>query len=111
MRRAEMATDWRPSRDRNLTTWELAQALNRALNDGGGISAAAALLAEARELGAAANWLTARLFAIAEDRRLTDEARGWGRLSEAWTEIEAAADRGDIVETAAMNRAVSGDLF
>jgi putative DNA methylase len=37
VRRAEMTADWRPSRDRNLTTWELAQALNRALNDGGGV--------------------------------------------------------------------------
>ncbi len=111
MQRSEMAADWRPSRDRNLTAWEVAQALNRALNDGGGVSAAAALLAEARELGPATNWLAGRLFAIAEDRRLTDEARGWGRLSEAWTEIEAAADRGDIIELAAINRAVSGDLF
>lgn len=111
LRRVEIAADWRPATDRNLTTWETAQALNRALNDGGGIGAAGALLAEARELGGAVHWLIGRLFAIAEDLRLTDEARGWGRLSEAWTEIEAAADRGDIAETAAMNRAVSGDLF
>lgn len=111
VRRAEMAADWRPSRDRNLTAWELAQALNRALNDGGGVSEAGAMLAEARELGGPVRWLVARLFAVAEDRRMTDEARGWGHLSEAWAEVEAAADRGDVAETAAMNRAVSGDLF
>lgn len=111
LRRAEISPDWHPATDRNLTGWEMAQALNRALNDGGGVGAAGALLAEARELGGAVHWLTGRLFAIAEDRRLTDEARGWGRLSEAWSEIEAAADRGDLVETAAMNRAKSGDLF
>lgn len=111
VRRTEMAADWRPSRDRNLTAWELAQALNRALNDGGGVAEAGALLAEARELSGPVRWLVTRLFALAEDRRMTDEARGWGHLSEAWAEVEAAADRGDVAETAAMNRAVSGDLF
>lgn len=111
LRRAEMPEKWRPSRDRNLTAWELAQAMNRALNEGGGIDAAGALLAEARELTGAALWLTGRLFAIAEDRRMTEEARGWGQLSEAWDAIETAADRSDIAEVAAMNRAVTGDLF
>jgi putative DNA methylase len=111
MRRAEMPVDWRPSRDRNLTTWELAQALNRALSDGGGVVEAGALLAEVRELSGPVRWLIGRLFALAEDRRMTDEARGWGHLSEAWVEVEAAADRGDVAEIAAMNRAVSGDLF
>lgn len=111
VRRAEMAADWRPSRDRSLTAWELAQALNRALNDSGGVAEAGALLAEARELTGPVRWLVARLFALAEDRRMTDEARGWGNLSEAWAEVEAAADRGDVAEIAALNRAVSGDLF
>jgi putative DNA methylase len=111
LRRLEIAPGWRPATDRNLTAWEMAQALNRALNDGGGVVEAGSLLAEARELGGAVHWLTGRLFAIAEDRRLTEEARSWGRLSEAWPEIEAAADRGDLIETAALNRAVSGDLF
>jgi putative DNA methylase len=111
VRRAEMAADWRPSRDRNLTTWEMAQALNRALNDGGGVAEAGALLAEARELSGPIRWLVARLFALSEDRRMSDEARGWGHLSEAWVEVEAAADRGDVAESAAMNRAVTGDLF
>ncbi|NBB51214.1 DUF1156 domain-containing protein [Rhizobium sp. CRIBSB] len=111
MRRAEMSVEWRPSRDRNLTTWELAQALNRALSDGGGVAEAGALLAEARELSGSVRLLVVRLFALSEDRRMTDEARGWGHLSEAWAEVEAAADRGDVAETAALNRAVSGDLF
>lgn len=111
LRRAEMPENWRPSRDRSLTAWELAQAMNRALNEGGGIDAAGALLAEARELTGAALWLTGRLFAIAEDRRMTEEARGWGQLSEAWDAIETAADRSDIAEIAAMNRGVTGDLF
>jgi putative DNA methylase len=111
MRRFEMASDWRPSRDRSLTAWEVAQALNRALNDGGGVAEAGGLLAEAREMTGAVHWLTARLFALAEDRRMTDEARGWGHLSEAWAAIEAAADQSDVVEAAAMNRAKTGDLF
>jgi len=111
MRRSEMAADWRPSRDRNLTTWELAQALHRALNEGGGVAETGALLAEARELTGSARWLIARLFALAEDRRMVDEARGWGYLSEAWAEVETAADRSHLAETAALNRAVSGDLF
>lgn len=111
LRRAEIPSDWRPATDRTLTAWELAQALNRALNDGGGVIAAGTLLAGARELGGAVHWLTARLFAVAEDLRLADEARGWGRLSEAWAEIENAADRSDLVEAGALNRAVSGDLF
>lgn len=111
IRRAEMPANWRPSRDRTLTSWELAQAMNRALNDGGGVNEAAALLAEARELGAAVLWLTARLFAIAEDRRMTDEARSWGHLSEAWNDIESAAGRADLVEAATLTRAATGDLF
>ncbi len=90
-RRADMPVDWRPSRDRTLTTWELAQALNRALNEGGGAAEASALLAEAQSLAADACWLAGRLFSIAEDRRMTDEALGWGNLAEAWAEIEAAA--------------------
>lgn len=111
LRRSEMAADWRPSRDRHLTAWELAQALNRALNEGGGVSEAGVLLAEARELTGAAHWLIARLFAIAEDRRMTDEARSWGHLSEAWADIEQAADQGDVVEAAALTRATTGNLF
>lgn len=95
VRRTELPADWRPSRDRYLTAWELVQALNRALNDGGGVNAAGDLLGEARDLGSAALWLTGRLFALAEDRRMTDEAIGWGRLAEAWGAIEAAADRTD----------------
>ncbi len=105
-RREEMAEGWCPSTDATLTAWELAQGLNRALNDGGGVTGAASLLAEARGLGPDALWLARRLFAIAEDRRLTDEAQGWGRLSEAWDAIEAAADAGP-----AAGPARSGDLF
>lgn len=95
VRRSEISEGWRPSRDRALTTWELTQALNRALNDGGGVAAAGVLLGEARDLAAPAYWLTGRLFTLAEDRRMTDEAIGWGRLAEAWDAIEAAADRTD----------------
>jgi putative DNA methylase len=91
-RRSEMPVDWRPLTDQTLTTWELGQAMNRALNDGGGVGAAAELLAEARGLGASAHWLAGRLFTLSENRRMTDEARGWGRLSEAWDAIEAAAN-------------------
>jgi putative DNA methylase len=94
LRRGEMKDDWRPSRDTTLTTWELAQALNRALNDRGGAAEAGALLREAQALAVDARWLTGRLFGIAEDRRMPEEARSWGRLSEAWDEIMAAADRG-----------------
>ena len=93
LRRSEMDTAWHPSRDRTLTTWELAQALNRALNEGSGVAAAGALLAEAPGLASDVRWLTSRLFAVAEDRRMTDEARGWGNLAEAWGEIEATAER------------------
>jgi putative DNA methylase len=91
-RRPEMQENWRPSNDRTLTTWELAQAMNRALNDGGGVRAAASLLSEARGLSGSVRWLVDRLFALAETRRMADEARGWGRLSEAWSAIETAAD-------------------
>jgi putative DNA methylase len=105
VRRDERPAHWRPSTDRTPTAWELAQALNLALNDGGGVTAAGALLAEGRTLSADVRWLAGRLFAIAEDRKLTDEARGWGRLSEAWDAIEAAADRGDVMPMR------SGELF
>ena len=64
------------------------------------------MLSEARGLGAEVRWLTSRLFAIAEDRKLTDEARGWGRLSEAWEAIETAAERGE-----ALMPTRTGDLF
>lgn len=111
IQRADMAPGWRPSRDRSLTVWELAQALNRALTEGDGVQAAGAMLAEAREMSGPAHWLAARLFALAEERRMTDEARGWGQVSEAWDAIEAAADQGDVAEVAALNRATTGDLF
>jgi len=101
LRRLDIKANWRPSSDRNLTTWELAQAMNRALNEGGGVNAAGALLAEARERGSEVYWLAGRLFAIAEHRKLSDEARSWGRLSEAWSEIEDAADRTETPTTAA----------
>jgi hypothetical protein len=107
LRRDEMDAKWRPSRDVSLTTWELAQAVNRALNQGGGVGAAGALLGEARELAGSVRWLITRLFALAEDRKLTDEARGWGKLSEAWDDIEAVADRAEPPPVAA----VTGELF
>lgn len=89
--RTELREDWRPSTDRTLTAWELAQAMNRALNEGGGVVAAAGLLAEARQLEFHVSWLCSRLFGMAEDRKLSEEARSWGRLSEAWDQIEAKA--------------------
>jgi putative DNA methylase len=91
--RGEIPDDWRPSRDQNLTVWELAQALNRSLNDGGGVAEAGSLLAEARGLGSSTYSLVGQLFALAETRRMSEEARGWGKLSEAWDSIEAAAER------------------
>jgi len=88
-----MPADWSPSSDRRLTAWELAQALNHALNDGGGVAAAGSLLAEARGLSIDALWLARRLFDIAEDRRLTDEARAGVDCQRRGTAIVAAADR------------------
>ncbi|HEV2365723.1 MAG TPA: DUF1156 domain-containing protein [Caulobacteraceae bacterium] len=93
-RRPEMDPEWRPSTDRTQTVWELAQALNRALHDAGGVRAAGALLAEAQHMGVDASWLAGRLFRISEERRMTDEALGWGNLAQAWGEIEAAAGEG-----------------
>ena len=85
--------------------------MNRALNEGAGVAAAGALLAEARSLADQALWLARRLFAIAEERRMTEEAVSWGRLSESWGAIEAAAERGDIPEVAVVARAQTGELF
>jgi hypothetical protein len=42
---------------------------------------------------------------------MTEEARTWGQVSEAWDAIETAADRSGIADVVAFNRATTPDML
>lgn len=90
-RREELDPDWDPATDQRLTVWEVTQHLIRAVQAGGGESAAADLVRSVGGLADTARDLAYRLYAICERKKWADEALGYNALVTAWPEITRLA--------------------
>ncbi len=86
---------WRPSIDKTVTVWELAQHMTRTLRaEDGGVDDAGRLLAEKRECGPDVLLVAERMFELAtNNRKDSEEALIWNELQTSWPHIESAADR------------------
>ncbi|MGH2520506.1 MAG: DUF1156 domain-containing protein, partial [Chloroflexota bacterium] len=90
LRPGELPEDWNPDADPRLTAWEVVHHLVRAL-EGGGESAAAALV---RKLGAKAEIareLCYRLYVLCDRKKRSAEALSYNALVLSWPEISRLA--------------------
>jgi putative DNA methylase len=92
LRRDELESDWDPSRDKRLTTWEVVQYLIRALEEGGE-EEATILLRKLGGIGQEARDLAYRLYAICERKGWAQEALGYNMLAAAWPRLVEMAGR------------------
>jgi putative DNA methylase len=88
-----MRDEWRPGNDHQLTHWECAQHLIRALEaEDGGTAVAAGLVAEmSPEDAEAARALAYRLYDICEKKGWAQEAQVYNLLAEEFPHLERAA--------------------
>ncbi len=82
----ELPSDWAPSTDTRLTTWEAVHHLIRVLEDGGE-EAAGALAAELGALAEVSRELCYRLYTVCERKKRNEEARAYNGLVQSWPEI------------------------
>jgi putative DNA methylase len=86
LRRDELESDWDPSRDKRLTTWEAVQYLIRTLENEGE-EEAAMLMRKLGGIGQEARDLAYRLYAICEHKGWAQEALGYNMLAAAWPRL------------------------
>jgi putative DNA methylase len=92
---AELPADWDPDADSRLGAWEIVHHLVRALEIGGGETAAAALVAKLGTKAEAARALAYRLYALCERKKRPAEAMSYNGLVLSWPEITRLAHGGD----------------
>lgn len=88
--RNELPKEWNPKTDNRTSVWEITQHLVRIL-ESEGESATAKLLIDLGSAGEDAKSLAYRLFAIAESKGWSEEARAYNALIMSWSEIERLA--------------------
>jgi putative DNA methylase len=86
----ELPADWDPTTDPRLTAWEIVHHLIRVL-DGGGESAAAALLPKLGAKAEVARELAYRLYTLCERKKRAAEALAYNGLVQSWPEIAQLA--------------------
>jgi putative DNA methylase len=86
----ELPTDWDPTEDERLNSWEVVHHLVRALS-AGGESGAAELVAKLGAKAEIAKELAYRLYGICERKRRATEALGYNALVQSWPEITQLA--------------------
>jgi putative DNA methylase len=92
---AELPADWDPNSDSRLSAWEIVHQLVRALEIGGGETAAAALVAKLGTKAEAARALAYRLYALCERKKRPAEAMFYNGLVLSWPEIIHLAQQRD----------------
>ena len=90
LRPAELPSDWDPTTDKRLTTWEMVHHLIRVLADGGE-SAAAELAAKLGAKAEVARELAYRLYSVSERKKRANEALAYNGLVQSWPEIDRLA--------------------
>ncbi len=104
-RPSELPSNWDPSTDLRLTSWEIVHQLIRALEEGGE-GDAAALVATLGAKAEVARELCYRLYALCERKKRTAEALAYNSLVQSWPEITRIAREG-----AAARAPSTGDMF
>ncbi len=84
--RLELPSNWDPSMDNRLTTWEATQQLIRALEHQGEVGAAS-LLARMPDMGEVARDLAYRLYIICERKGWAQEAIAYNSLVISWRQV------------------------
>ena len=90
LRPEELPSDWDPSQDDRLTTWEMVHHLIRVLAQGGE-SAAAELVRKLGGFGEVARELCYRLYTVCERKKRATEALAYNGLVQSWPEISRLA--------------------
>jgi putative DNA methylase len=99
LRYVEYPTDWSPEHDTRTPVWEVLHHLIRALQRGGGESAAGTLLAKMPARAEAIRQLAYRLYTLCERQGWAEEARAYNELITSWESIEAASHITDHVKS------------
>ena len=94
---SELPSNWDPSADTRLTTWETVHHLVRTL-EAGGESAAATLVAKLGSKAEVARELAYRLYTICERKKRAAEALSYNSLVQSWPEITRLAREGSKQE-------------
>jgi putative DNA methylase len=89
--RLELPSNWDPSMDNRLTTWEATQQLIRALEHQGEVGAAS-LLARMPDMGEVARDLAYRLYIICERKGWAQEAIAYNSLVISWRQVGQLAN-------------------
>ena len=89
----ELSGDWDPDADPRLTAWETVHHLIRTL-EGGGESAAAALVVRLGAKAEVARELAYRLYTLCERKKRATEALSYNGLVQSWPEIVRLAQSG-----------------
>ena len=90
LRPSELSSEWDPSSDPRLTTWEMVHHLIRLLESDGEV-AAAGLLRRLGSVAEVARDLAYRLYSIAERKKRAAEALQYNSLVGSWPEIRRLA--------------------
>jgi putative DNA methylase len=90
LRRSELLDDWNPADDKNLTIWEVAHYLIRALEQSEA-DAAALLRRVGLGLGEQSRQLAYLLFQLAERKKRADDANVYNMLVAAWPQLQRLA--------------------
>jgi putative DNA methylase len=90
LRPNELPADWDPGTHKRLTAWEGVHQLIRAL-EGGGESAAAALVTKLGSQAETARELAYRLYILCERKKRASEALSYNALVQSWPEISRLA--------------------
>jgi putative DNA methylase len=92
--RTDLPADWTPATDKQVTVWECVQHTARVLSaEGGGATAAAALVAQMGSKAEDARALAYRLFEIATNKGWAAEALVYNELAQEWRNLEDLAER------------------
>ena len=97
LRPSELPSDWDPSTDSRLTTWEMVHHLIRLLESDGEV-AAAGLVKHLGSVADVARDLAYRLYSIAERKKRAAEALQYNGLVGSWAEIRQLADKDAAAE-------------
>lgn len=94
---SELPRDWHPQTEDRVSLWHIVLRMAKLLEDDG-IDAAAQLMAAARDRVDmdSAQELAYLLFAVCEDRKLTQDAILFNGLGQSWADISVASRRPDL---------------
>lgn len=88
----KLPSDWDPEIDTHVSTWEACHHLIRALQIGGGIHAAASLLAKLTSISSDIQLFCSTMYTLCEREKWTEDSKLYNELSTTWPQIEEIAE-------------------